>query len=231
MPIIFSKKKNTLKALMLSLNTCVMILSTMWCTNAMKAMAAFSFIKAQKLFVAITIMSTCGRRCTLAKMPNPNVPVMRRLLEMNFNLYYSRYALEGDRLCMRFDSDIETANPNKLYYGLKELSTKGDKQDDLLVQDFTSFKQSTQNTSLKFRPEEKEIKQQWLRNWINDTISYIKTLDADKFSGGIAYLLFALAYRIDYLIVPEGKILHDLEKIVGIYFKKDEDRPLKRTGI
>ena len=38
---------------------------------------------------------------------------------------------------MRFDSDIETANPSKLYYGLKELATKADKQDDLLVQDFT----------------------------------------------------------------------------------------------
>jgi hypothetical protein len=62
---------------------------------------------------------------TLAKMPSPNIPVMRRLLEMNFNLYYSRYALDGERLCMRFDSDIETANPNKLYYGLKGIVNKG----------------------------------------------------------------------------------------------------------
>ena len=30
----------------------------------------------------------------LAIMPQPSVPVMRRLLEMNFNLYYSRFALE-----------------------------------------------------------------------------------------------------------------------------------------
>src|ERR1700759_5771186 len=28
---------------------------------------------------------------TLAKMPKTSVPVMRRLLEMNFNLFYSRY--------------------------------------------------------------------------------------------------------------------------------------------
>ena len=159
---------------------------------------------------------------TLAKMPNPNVPVMRRLLEMNFNLYYSRYALEGDRLCMRFDSDIETANPNKLYYGLKELSTKGDKQDDLLVQDFTALQTMDTEHIIEIPNEEKEIKYQWVQKWINETISYIKTLDADKFSGGIAYLLLALAYRIDYLIVPEGNLLHDLEKIVGVYFKKDE---------
>src|SRR5258705_4653172 len=76
---------------------------------------------------------------TLAKMPQPNMPVMRRLLEMNFTLYYSRYASVEERLCMRFDSDIETANPSKLYYGLKELATKADKQDDLLIQDFTSL--------------------------------------------------------------------------------------------
>ena len=35
---------------------------------------------------------------TLARMPEPSVAVMRRLLEMNFNLFYSRYALDGDRL-------------------------------------------------------------------------------------------------------------------------------------
>jgi len=52
---------------------------------------------------------------SLAKMPQPSVPVMRRLLDQNFLLYYSRYSLDVERLCMRFDSDIETANPNKLY--------------------------------------------------------------------------------------------------------------------
>jgi hypothetical protein len=155
---------------------------------------------------------------TLAKMPNPSVPVMRRLLEMNFNLYYSRYALDEERLCIRFDSEIETANPNKLYYGLKELSTKGDKQDDLDTEHVISI-----------RDEEKEIKFQWLHKWIDETLAYIKTLDADKFSGGIAYLLLALTYRIDYLIVPEGKIMHDLEKIADIYFKKDERQTTEKN--
>ena len=166
---------------------------------------------------------------TLAKMPSPNVPVMRRLLEMNFNLYYSRYALDGERLCMRFDSDIETANPNKLYYGLKELSTKADKQDDLLVQDFAMLKTTDTEHIIPVPTDEKEIKFQWLHKWIDETLSYTKTLEADKFSGGIAYLLLALAYRLDYLIVPEGKILHDLEKVVDIYFKKDERQTTEKN--
>ncbi len=161
----------------------------------------------------------------LAAMPQPSVPVMRRLLEMNFTLYYTRYAINGDNVSMLFDSDIQTANPSKLYYGLKELATKTDKQDDLLVQDFSSL-QAIDTEHLQMIPEaEKEIKYRYFRKWIEDTLALINGVDQDKYSGGIAYLLLALAYRIDYLIVPEGKLLLALEKIVEIYFRKD-DRPV-----
>ena len=158
----------------------------------------------------------------LAKMPHPSVPVMRRLLEMNFTLYYSRYALDGERLCMRFESDIETSNPNKLYYGLKELATKADKQDDLLVQDFSSLQTLDIDHINEIPLAEKELKYDFLQKWLKETLDYITTLEGDKFSGGIAYLLLALAYRIDYLIVPEGRMLIEIEQIVDIYFKKDE---------
>jgi hypothetical protein len=162
---------------------------------------------------------------TLARMPQPSVPVMRRLLEMNFSLYYSRFALDNDRLCMSFDSDIETASPSKLYYGLKELSTKADKQDDLLVQDFTILETTDSDHITDIPQSEKEVKYQYLQKWIQQTLDTISGVDADKFSGGNAYMLLALVYRIDYLIAPEGKLLNDLEKIAGIYFKKDE-RPV-----
>lgn len=161
----------------------------------------------------------------LAKMPSPSVPVMRRLLEMNFTLYYTRYALEADQLCMLFDSDIATSNPSKLYYGLKELATKADKQDDLLVQDFTSLQPLDVAHMVEIPEEEKAVKFRHCKKWIQEALDLINTLDQDKYSGGIAYMLLALAYRIDYLVVPEGKLLLALEKIVEIYFRKD-DRPV-----
>lgn len=157
----------------------------------------------------------------LAHMPQPSVPVMRRLLEMNFNLYYTRYALYEDKIYMFFDSDIETANPSKLYYGLKELSTKADKQDDLLVQDFTTLLPVDTGHVVQIPEEEKEIKFRYFKKWIAETLELVGTIDNDKYSGGVAYLLLALAYRIDYLIVPEGRLLTDLEKIVEVYFRKD----------
>lgn len=159
---------------------------------------------------------------SLAKMPQPSVPVMRRLLEQNFLLYYSRYSLDGERLCMRFDSDIETANPNKLYYALKELATKADKQDDQLVKDFSSLQSLDADHAEQVSEAEIETKFAFMQKWITETLDYIKTLDADKFSGGISYLLLVLSFRLDYLICPEGSFRIELEKIPLLYFAKDE---------
>jgi hypothetical protein len=185
----------------------------------------FEFYQGSKIVRGFFNKEELRAEATLAKMPEPSVPVMRRLLEMNFSLYYSRFALDTDRLCMRFDSDAETASPSKLYYGLKELATKADKQDDLLVQDFSALETSDSDHLLEIPQQEKEIKYEYLQKWIGHTVETINGLDADKFSGGIAYMLLSLVCKIDYLIAPEGKLLNSLEKIAGIYFKKDE-RPV-----
>jgi len=69
---------------------------------------------------------------------------------------------------------------------------------------------------------EKEIKYEYLQRWLKQTLDTIVSLDADKLSGGIAYMLLSLVYRIDYLLTPEGKLLHHLEQTASIYFRKDE---------
>lgn len=185
----------------------------------------FELFQGSKMVRGVFDKERVRAEVTLARMPQPSVPVMRRLLEMNFTLYYSRFALDEDRLCMRFDTILEAANPSKLYYGLKELATKADKQDDLLVQDFAILQTTDSEHVITVSDVEKEIKFQFLQKWIQQTLDTIASVDADKFSGGIAYMLLALGYRIDYLLSPEGRLLNDLEKIAGIYFKKDE-RPV-----
>ncbi len=190
---------------------------------------SFSFYQGSKIIKGFYNGEVFEAETTLAGMPQPNVPVMRRLLEMNFALYYTRYALKNDELFMKFDSDVQTANPGKLYYGLKELATKADKQDDLLVQDFTTLVPVETNHIIEIPASEKEIKYKYLQKWINETLGLIETVDGDKYSGGIAYMLLALTYRIDYLLVPEGRLLLEMEKIADIYFKKDE-RPVTQKN-
>lgn len=166
---------------------------------------------------------------TLARMAQPSVPVMRRLLEMNFNLYYSRYALDGDRLCMRFDSNIKAANPNKLYYGLKELAIKADKLDDLLVQEFSALQTIDTEHITEMPAAEKEVRYRFFSKWIQETIDYTASLDADKLAGAIAYMLLSLVFRIDYMLCPEGKLQLELEKIIDIYFRKEEKPTTERN--
>ena len=185
----------------------------------------FTFYQGSKIIRGFYNENVLEAEVALAEMPQPSVPVMRRLLEMNFLLYYTRYTLNGDKLSMMFDSDVASANPSKLYYGLKELATKADKQDDLLIQDFTTLVPIDNGHVVTVPESEKEIKLRYMKKWIKETLELVQTVDPDKYSGGIAYLLLALAYRIDFLLVPEGKLLLDVEKIVDIYFKKD-DRPV-----
>ena len=167
----------------------------------------------------------------IARMPEPSIPVMRRLLEMDFHLYYSRYALKDNVIMMLFGSDIVAATPNKLYYGLKELATKADKQDDLLISEFKFLQPVDTDHIVPLAEQEKDVKYSFLQNWIRETLDYIETLDTDKFSGGISYLLLTLVFRIDYLISPEGKILSELEKIASSYYSKDDKSSPERNPV
>lgn len=189
----------------------------------------FQFFQGSKIVRGSFNNEKLQAEVTLARMTEPSVPVMRRLLEMNFTLFYNRFALENERLCMKFDSDPEMASPSKLYYGLKELATKADKQDDLLVQDFATLETIDNEHLIPISDAEKEVKFEYLQKWINETLQQINTLDTDKFAGGISYMLLSLIYRIDYLISPEGKLLYDLEKIGSIYFKKDERSVVEKS--
>lgn len=176
------------------------------------------------------VTETCVKaEIALARMSSTSIPVMRKLLEMNFNLFYSRYAVKDNQVFIRFDTPLEAATPNKMYYGLKELATKGDKQDDLLIGEFSNLEQIDSGHIIKLDEQEKKIKYEYLQKWLKETLDYVDTLDEEKFSGGISYLLLSLVFRIDYLIAPEGKILNDLEKIATTYYSKDDKTSPERN--
>lgn len=172
-------------------------------------------------------------RAPLAAMDAANTAVMRRLLELNYTLYYSHTALDAENtLYMVFESAIASASPNKLYYGLRELATKADRQDDLLLSDFDTLKAVDTEHIQQLPAEELDIKYAWFRKWIEDTLADVTKLNADSFSGSIAYLLLTLIYRIDFLILPEAALLLKLEKINALYWeKKDETALVERNAL
>ncbi|HRO42215.1 MAG TPA: hypothetical protein PL009_05240 [Flavipsychrobacter sp.] len=167
---------------------------------------------------------TINAKSPLAEMVHPSTAVMRRLLEINYSLYYSHSGMDnGNTLYMVFIADVPSTNPSKLYYGFRELATKSDRQDDLLLSDFSSLK-PTDHEHLRLLPEaELEVKYKYFKKWIEETLARVSELNQDSFSGAIAYLLLTLIYRIDFLMQPEAKLLSALEKINGLYWDKKNE--------
>ena len=157
----------------------------------------------------------------IAHFENLSVSFMRRLMEMNYSLYYTRFAMKDDAIYIKFDSGIEDGHPRKLYYALRELSIRADKQDDLLVDEFSALKPVDTTGEEEIPAGEKEIKYTYYKKWIEDALKRISELKTESFSGAISYLLLDLLYKIDYLIVPEGSFENELEKISWGYFTKD----------
>ncbi|MCX7877076.1 MAG: YbjN domain-containing protein [Ignavibacteria bacterium] len=160
----------------------------------------------------------------IAEFEKPAVSFMRKLMELNFTLFYNRFALKDNFIYLKFDSAIKDGHPRKLYYALKELATKADKQDDVLAESFSVLK-IIKNSEISQIPEkEAKIKYKYFRKWINDALEKVSKLNEDSFSGGISYILLNTIYKIDYLITPEGTIMNEIEKASWQYFAQD-NRP------
>lgn len=165
----------------------------------------------------------------IASYEKPSVAFMRRLMELNYSLYYSRFCLNDNKIVIKFDSSIADGSPRKLYYAFKEVATRADKQDDLLSGDFAMLKSLGKSDVIAVPDAEKELKYKYFKKWIDDTMARIGQLNEDAISGGISYLLLNLLYKIDYFICPEGKTMNDLEKISWGYFARDNKPFLQKN--
>lgn len=164
----------------------------------------------------------------IAKASTLEIGFLRRLIEENFGLKYSRYALDpDDNVTMVYHSFSHDGSPYKNYYGLKELATSADKQDDIIVEEFGSLSNintgHTEDTPLHI----KEIKYKYLISHIEAAIKEVNAgkLNIDQYPGGISYLLLEIVYKCDYLLKPEGYTMKQFEEIHKIYFQKDGKSP------
>lgn len=160
----------------------------------------------------------------IAGYDSVNVAVFRRLMEMNYTLYYTRFAVKDNKIVLKFDSDILDCSPNKLYYGLKELATRADRQDDILISEFKSLI-DIESKSGSYSQTELDIMKKYYRKWISECLEKINTLNKEQYSGAISYILLNILYRIDYLLIPHGTILNEILSISWTYFN-DKDSTL-----
>ena len=160
----------------------------------------------------------------IAKTSDLNIGFMRKLIEQNFSLKYSKFSLDQDEcITLTFTSYMLDGSPYKLYYALKELAVNADKQDDILLEEFDSLTPVNTGHIRNVSEEQKKIKYNYLQIELGQLIHNITQgkLDPLKYPGGISYLILSVIYKLDYLIHPEGATMEGFEKIHKSYFLKD----------
>lgn len=156
----------------------------------------------------------------IAQFQTPPVPVMRKLLTLNYALRYCWCGIKDDYLGIFFSAPYENTSSWKLYSCLREMALNADKQDDLLVDEFESLEPLDTEENIPIDPKIMEIKHSYLKKWIQETLSQVKQVDPQKYSGLNSYRLLALCLRIDYLLAPQGTLMDRIEKIIDMYFKR-----------
>lgn len=170
----------------------------------------------------------------IANSQELNVAFMRRLIEKNFSLKYSRFALdESDNITIVFDTYTLDGSPYKLYFALKELATNADKQDDLLLEEFDVLTPVENAHLQELDRSEKEVKYQFITNEIRKVLHLLDhgPLSLEQYAGGYAYVLLHLLYKLDYLTKPEGHTMETLERLHRKYFAKDNKSTLEKVQV
>jgi hypothetical protein len=170
----------------------------------------------------------------IAQAKELSVAFMRRLVEANYSLDYSRYALDDENnLIVKFDTFTLDGSPYKLYYALKEVAINADKQDDLLLDEFAEMLTPVEMGSKTELPEsEKEAKYNFIKEQIEGVLEALDkaAFSAEKYPGGISYLLLSVAYKVDYLTTPEGFIMETIERIHRSYFDNKDGKTMTQKN-
>jgi len=185
---------------------------------------SFEFFQGSKRIVGWATRYRLRAEARVARISEPRPELLRRLVEQNYSLKFSRYALDPDQhITVVFDTETVDASPYKLYYALKELATQANKQDDLLLEEFGQMEPVDSTHLVPLPPDETHCKHQFIQQQIRDTLAEAENgaLDRNEYPGGIAYLLLDLVYKIDYLTKPEGFTMETLERIHRHFFSKE----------
>ena len=183
----------------------------------------FSFQQGSKIINGRCDSTEVSAECRIAAFDKPSVPVMRKLATLNYSLKYSWFAIKDNSFLIRTRGLHADSSPTKLYWALREVAINADKQDDLIVEEFSSTHQIDSTDTPDIPVQIKEVKLNYLHKLIDIALDKISKLDPVKNNGQISYILLTLNMKIDYLLSPEGVLTDRLEKIQGIYNNKEKE--------
>jgi len=140
------------------------------------------------------------------------VPLLRKVTELNFYpLGLSEIKMKGDELFFQFQTSLDTCEPYKLYYSLKEICQTADQYDDDFREKFKT--KNILEPKVEYLTAA-QIDQAWeITNAIvSEAIEYANYFESKRWYG-YAYNIIATAIkRIDVAILPQGYLKNEMER-------------------
>lgn len=162
-------------------------------------------------------------KARIAGFESPDVGWMRILLEENYHMLYSRYAVnDQNEIIIVFDNFMEEASPHKMLEALRELAIRADKLDDILIADFSYLKPLQNQHIIPLSDHIKETKYRFFAEKVREVRALINHPPQEflSYKASYMYLILATGYSLDYLIKPEGKLMKCIEQCHTQYFNE-----------
>ena len=194
----------------------------------------FEILQGSKVIEGIADRKKIRVEAKIAKANSLNITFMRRMVERNFGLNYSRFGLDNENnIVIVFDSFTLDASPYKLFYAIRELATNADKHDDLLVDEFEELQAIKNKHLIELTDEEKLVKYNFITKEIHEVLNEFDNgkLDINQYPMGGSYLLLDLCYKLDFLTKPEGFMMEALERMNRLFFAKDDKSTEQKNAI
>lgn len=164
----------------------------------------------------------------------PDISWMRLLLEENYSMTYSRFAINNQQeIIIVFDNYMEESLPQKMYEALRELAIRADKMDDLLLSEFNKLVPVENKHIIELPQQVIQAKVNYFKKKTEEVLEKTEhpTDEILRCKGSLVFMILACGYSLDYLIKPEGKLMKHIEACHRLYFNDPAETVEIKTSL
>lgn len=162
----------------------------------------------------------------------PDPIVYRRLLNLNATEFQScRASIVKNFIRLTTETLIELASPSKLFWDLHELSTHGDKLDDILSIYSKGVRDVLNNEPADLPEKSIEMNYRYYRFWLKQALEKSEFWYRKNDLYVASWWLLGRIYSIIYFVQPEGKLYEEMQDIIRDYNNNERthDENIKRV--
>jgi len=143
------------------------------------------------------------------------IPLLRKVAELNFHpLTVSQIKLSGNQLVFHFKCAVDTAEPYKMYYIMKEICQTADRYDDEFREKFKA-KNILEPKIVQLSEEQKEQAWRQTNEIINENAQYLAYFDSQRWYGSSVDFLVIALKRIDLCTQIKGYLRTELDRVLA----------------